>query len=573
MSDQIDSVTGLPVISNNPQGLNSVFQNTINYVLAYEKQPMLRLQQERDALDKRKTAYAEIGSRLTSLQSVVRSLYSTSGYSTLATNRAASVVPLTSGTTIATVTSGSGAVVGSYDLSVTSLAAAERHVSNTQASASEALGYSGAIWLGGTGTAAASISSDPSSVLSSVSTGEVASGTAELGYGDYTVETKTEGGSLYFRLKNVDGEVVQIKDSTGTLTTEWISFTVSSQHDTGRGLVLHLSGNTGSNATVSYTAKGVSVTVNTTDSLINIASNINAALQPEGREITATVVGTQLVLTAAKTGTNHKMILNTTYSENLAGLSFADSGEGTQAASNAAFTVSGISFTTQSNTGLTNVISGATINLAADAAGKQATIQITNDTTTASSQLESFVTAFNRVIDYINEQTALTQDVVTQTYTRAALANETVFSELRSTLFEKVLSQYENSGSFTMLNEIGITIGDDLKISISDSSKLASALENNYEDVTQLLDEAMSSIDETLSNYTGSSGYLDSVSDVLDEQYINLSNDIQNMQLHLIERKSQLEEQYAKIQADLLALQYAYNTWRGIYGNTMSFLG
>ena len=58
-------------------------------------------------------------------------------------------------------------------------------------------------------------------------------------------------------------------------------------------------------------------------------------------------------------------------------------------------------------------------------------------------------------------------------------------------MVRSINSDAANSGTLKNLSEIGITIGDDLTLKISDSSKLTNALVKDKDNVTALLDTVM----------------------------------------------------------------------------------
>ena len=579
ISSSLSAINNLPTLpSMGSTGLSSIFKNTIDYVMAWEEQPLKRLQVQRDDLELRRDGYNEIQDKLEALQSSVRSLLSSSGYYKLgAYNRTAEVTPGTADATVATATATSAAVVGSYELSVTTRATAYVHASDAQASAVDALGKSGTLILGGDGTAVASVTT-PANIATAASTSTVASGLTELGEDEYTIETRwldgVVDGTKQFRVVDKDGEVVAVADkdaSDDSTTTAWQTLE-SGDFDTKRGLTITFanvaSGDVGNSAVIDYQSAGTSITVATSDSLADIAEKINDATQPDGRDIRASVVGTQLVLTGP-TGVNNQI----NYTDNGVGLNLAQ----IQAGTNASFTVNSIAFSTESNTSLTNVIYGVTLNLAADAEGKTATIDVQQDNEAAQSAVEEFVTSFNEAITYIDEHSAVTQED-DGTYSRGALSTDTVFTELRSKLFYRTLEIYSNSGDFSVLSDIGISLDDDaeggaLRLAVVDSSKLEEAIESNYSDLTTLLDEVMDGLDTDLDNYTGASGYVTATASSMTTEWFDLSEDIQDEQIRLIDRREELETQYAQMQAQILEMQYTFQSWQGIYGSTMSLLG
>ncbi len=542
--------------------LDPFFTNLIDDLMVIERQPLTRLQAQRDAVQVRRDVYTDLDAKLEDLLSEVRALTSTNAFSVMSTGRAATVSSQTSGYQVVQATAGSSAALGSYDLSVNLLARAQRRASAEQPSADQALGLSGTFWLGGTG--AASVSLTPNATITAAGTAAVAAGNRELATGSYSVETRDQGSGLEFRLVDVDGRALQIADlqaADGSLTSDWQPV-VQGTVDTLRGLTLTFGSGTDASTTLSYTAAGVSVTVSTTDSLLDIAQSINDALQPEGREIAATVVGRQLVLTAQRTGTAHTMI----YDDQVGlGISTTD----LQSARDASFTVDGIAFTRSSNTGLTDVIHGVTLDLQFDAEGQSATIRVEADTSAVRQGVESFIEQFNQVQSYLQAKMSITSlGGETPTYTRGTLSGEGIFSELRSDLFSAFISEVSASGSFTSLRQIGLELDGNLQANIADDAALDQALAENFDDVVSLLDGVMAGFDSLLDRFTNNDqGYLDLSVETFDQRLADLSSQIKDWDARLEDRQTQLVEQFGQLQAQLISMTYMQQQWAGIYGS------
>ncbi len=545
-------------------GLDSFFTNLITNILAIERQTVTRLQQNKDVLNQKRGVYADLEIKLGALRNATRALISTNPFFAVTLGRSVDVVNAPTGKTVISASVSSSAVPGEYDIEVTALAKAERKASAVQSSADQALGKSGTIWLGGDDHQAAEVISN--TTISEVGIGAVADGFRELGTGNYIVETRNYEGTLQFRLKDADGNVVAIADQesgSNSLTTAWQTITTGT-YDTKRGLTITFTG-TAEDATtsVSYTAKGVAVTVEASDSLVSIANKINDALQPQGRDLVATVVGNQLVFTTASTGTNHTMIY-----------SFADGLDfGTfstlQSAANATFSVNNIEFTRQSNSNLTDVINGVTLNLAADAETNSATLVVSENVATARSTIDNFISQMNSVLTYLVDKTSVTKQS-DGTFARGILADEGIFNDMRNQLLSLLISNVETNGRYRSLREIGLTVGDTLLLSVSDASKLEEALKTHYDDVVALFDELMGSIDTLLGRFIGStetSGYLDTAIDLFDDQMRGLDNQINYENERLEDKEQSLISQYSQMQAQLVGLAYMQQLWQGIYGN------
>lgn len=543
--------------------LDPFFTRLIDDLMAIERQPRLRLEQQQSAYQTRLDAYEELRTLLEDLRSLAGSLTSADPFTVLKEGRSVSVTPQTEGASVVTASASASAGIGTYDIQVTALAKPQRRASAVQASADQALGLSGTLWLGGTGTASASVS--PNSTVTGVGTAAVAGGVAELGTGTYTVETRDNGGTLEFRLVDVDGRAVAIADidaGDGSLTTDWQAVPANSTYDTLRGLTITFGSGNDAATQVQYTAAGVAVSVSTGDSLVDIADRINATLQPEGREVSAAVVGTQLILTAVHTGTAHTMIL-----DDQAGLGF--SGSDLQAAQDASFSVNGIAFTRSSNVGLTDVIYGVTLNLAPDAEGEAATLAVERDTSEVRQALEDFIAKFNEVQAFLEAKTSVT-NVGTEesaSFIRGVLADDPVFSELRSDLFGLLVSDVSNSGAYVNLREIGVTLGDALQAEISDEAALDEALQSNFADVVALLDAVMQQVQAKLDLFVDAEdGILSIGVDSFQEQLQAIDSEMDALDQYLLEREQSLILQFGSMQAQLLEMTYLQQQWAGIYG-------
>ena len=528
--------------------LAPTFQKTIKAIIESESTPLKRTQTQRDQLDVRRSVYADVKSNFDALQSAVQALISTQASFGLNLVSKSSIVPITAGSSVLTanVTSDS-APAADYDFSVTRLAKAHSRATAAVPSSDVALNKSGTFWLGGTGTAALDVV--PGGALMAASTNSVASGQRELGEGNYTLQTRDLNEVRQFRMVDADGNAVSIRnaDGTSTYTSNWQNM-VDGSYDTGRGqmLTLNTSGNLESTA-FHYTAKGASVFISSADTLRTITAAINAVTQPEGHDFKASIVANQLVLTGAQTGENHAML----YTDG-ANLNF---GTLLQSAQNALFTVNGMSISRASNIGLTDVVDGASISLAADAEGKSARLSISTNADKAAGLMNTMVSKFNTTLTHLKDKlasTAKTEGDKT-TYTRGPLTGDVTFSGLRTDLFYRMNRTYSNTGTYKRLEEIGITFDKDMKMTF-DSAKFIDAFKNHNSDVTGLLDATMGSANDLIARYSGSSGYLSKSLTSIDNQRKTYDQRIGKYNDALTMRKQALYNQYMEYQKQLADL-------------------
>jgi flagellar capping protein FliD len=580
--------------------LNSFFTSIISDIMLMERQPVTALKTQRDTLSMRSSIFTDAKNKLQSLQTAVKTLTSTGSSPALVAGRTTSVADAPEGFNVFSASASSTAVVGDYRLDVHTLAKTHRVKSSRQAYSDQSLGLSGTIIIGG--GAARSVDAAPENThtnesVTAYGTAALAEGQQELGSGAFFVETRNDATyGWQFRLVDADGQAASIRQgSTDTFGNTWQGIpTDGSAYDTGRGLTLTFAQSgyqvynrdTSGVAKATYLAQGASITIEAGQSLNSIAATINEADFAEGNAVTATVVDRQLVLSARESGTLHKIYASDASGTVLASLGVlgADGGEGDtgaadgfqftlQEAANATFDVNGVPIVRSKNIGLSDVISGVTINLAADAENRSATLNIAENWTSGLSAVDDFVTKFNSVVNYLQDQTAVSEassSGTNKTYTRGALADDNIFGELRINMIFTFMGENSNSGLYSSMREIGLTVTDGLQASVSDRTALETALQNNPDDVKALMDRVMGSLDTMLGGFTGvtgQTGYLDSSMSSITNQIKDVDEDISDLNTRLVEREAYLVDQYAGMQATLLTLSYTQQMLASFYGS------
>ena len=544
--------------------LAPTFQTAIKATIDAESTPLTKAQAQKDQIDVRRSIYADVKTNFDALQTALQAMISTQDTYGMNLASKTNVTPGTIGSSVLSATSTDSAVAADYDINVTQLARAQSKASTATYSPDAALGIStGSYWLGGNGAKSASLTKN--TTVTDYSTGTVESGQRELGTGDYTLETRDLSGVRQFRLVNADGNAVSINSQAGSsYTSAWQNMTNGS-YDTGRGLQLTLS-TSGSTAStkLTYNAAGASITINSTDSLRNIVTTINAASQPEGRDFKASIVANRLVLSGAQTGVNHSIIYPT-----IVGLELeADSDA--KAAKNALFTVNGISVSRSTNTGLSDVVDGTTINLASDAEGKTARLSITASSDKAVGLMNTMVSKFNAALTHLKDKVSSTSSIGTDgktTYTRGPLTGDLGISSLRFDLLSRMNLNVTNTGSFKNLSEIGLSFDKDNKL-VFDSTKFTAALKNNSADVTSLLDAGLGAINTVVSRYAGTSGNLSNTLTSIDQERASFDKRIAKYKDNLTARKETLSNTYLDYQNQLVELNYQSQMFNAMYYGT-----
>lgn len=572
--------------------LDSYFVNLINSLMTIERQPLTRLEEQRSKLNVTVGVYQDARSKLIELQNAVYALRSNNYTSALKDSRSIAVTDRPNGSTVLTASASSSAVVGSYQITDIVLAKAHRVRSDGVTDIDRALGYSTGdryIVLGGADSRAAALNSGLADTVIGVNTAEIDSGKKELGRGEYSIEVRNDAiAGWQFRLVDSSGKAVSIRsgNSLTEVTSDWQAIpSGGGSFNTGRGLVIQFGDGSGyqeGSAQLAYTSQGARITVSETDSLRDIVEKINTATYAENDSVVASIIDKQLVLSAASTGTSYKLDASNIIDNGTGGTtgvlhqlgllaenSTSFKHPAVQEASNATFKVNGLTVTRSKNSGLTDVIVGVTLNLASDAEGKYATVSVAKDLSSAKTAINTFVEKFNALVSYLEQKTGVTS-IDSRTYTRGALADDLAFSELRLRLFSLFMNAYPNSSAYSRLRDIGLSLDDSLRASITDSAKLEGILVNDLKGVQTFLDEVMQTFDVELGRFTGTrsaTSYVTEAVSLLNNQMTNLNADITRMNTYLNEREQYLYDQYAQIQAQLVSLTYMRQMWASIYGS------
>lgn len=554
--------------------LDSTYTNLLNYQIQIESAPLTRLQSQQSALKLQRAVYADLKTKLESLRSSAKSLISTDAFYSLKPGKSVSVANIATGTTVISAAASTSAVAASYDIANISLALADRVRSDEQEYSDQALGKSGTIFVGGASERSMVKHLQALDTVSNITINDqIAVGQQELGKGTYYVETKqTSEGAWQFRLVDSEGTAQKIASGTSktSFTSSWQNIPTgeSPSYSTGRGLDINFGSDTskyiaksklGGATSVEYQPKGAEISITEDMSLNGIASAINSGKFAAGNEVTATVVNKQLVLSAKQTGVLYKIQASGEVLEELGVLSGSAFKNVMQSARDATFTVNGLAVTRSQNSLLTDVISGVTINLASDAQGKSATLNVVSDNTSSKNAINAFITNFNNVQTYIKSKLAVTKNA-DDTYTRGSLSGDQSIVSLRNSLFNIVGSSDASATVYKSLKDIGITVNSSLTMAITDSAKLENALKTNYSDVLNVVDRIMTSVNSKLDKYTGTTSYVDQLIKANDLKTKYVATSITSMNKRLDARKESLTNYYVDIQAQMDLLSNTQNT-------------
>lgn len=320
-----------------------------------------------------------------------------------------------------------------------------------------------------------------------------------------------------------------------------------------------------------------------TDTLDDVIRKINEA----DVEAVATVLndgsGTapyRISLTARESGTAGNFILDT----NGFDLSLQTLSEGTDAR---VFFGSGdpanALLVTSSTTSLDDLIQGVTIDLSSTSE-EPVTLSVSRDLTAIEESVSTFVSAFNTLIERIDNQTRYDDE----TETKGPLLGDSTTLTMRSRLFQVIQTVGDNiTGQYSRLSEVGITIGGGGNAIEFDTNKFRAAYENDPASVEALFETfelAQTSTTQDLGDGITVSGgdaersfeslgvigkieelardYLNSVDGILTKREEAISTQVEVQETRIDEfterlevRRGILEAQFASMESALAQLQ------------------
>jgi len=226
----------------------------------------------------------------------------------------------------------------------------------------------------------------------------------------------------------------------------------------------------------------------------------------------------------------------------------------TTAGANGSLTVDGTPVSVSSNT-VTGVIPGVTLNLMATSA-TPVSLTVTPDTSQATNAINSFVSAYNAVLQAVNQQFTYTPGASSQ----PPLFSDNTLAQVQQTLATDANYVVPGSGGLTNLASFGINLQQDGTLSV-DSGSLSSALSNNFSTVQNFFQQVGSqngfavNFSKDLLNLTSpASGAI-----ALDLQGVNqnikaVTDEITNFQAYITQQQQQLTQEFSQVNATLETL-------------------
>jgi len=285
----------------------------------------------------------------------------------------------------------------------------------------------------------------------------------------------------------------------------------------------------------------------------NTLADLAAAINGAGAGVTASVVtdksGARLVLKGA-TGADNAFTLTAggDADADLQRFTFDGTSGGmarSQTAQNAQIAIDGVDMEFDSNE-ITTAIPFLRIDLNSAAPGKTVTIATNQPTSSMNDLVQEIVAAYNNLKGALNVATAASADGSTV----GLLTGDAGMRDMARSLAAFVSTPLAASGTYRTLNDLGVSTNRDGTLSV-DTDRLAAALADDPEGITQMLNPTVQSTDNP-----GVAGALKAITDRLNGKdgplasseatYTKLKESLQDQLDKLSDRRASYSEQLTK---------------------------
>jgi flagellar hook-associated protein 2 len=287
--------------------------------------------------------------------------------------------------------------------------------------------------------------------------------------------------------------------------------------------------------------------------LKGLADAINArADAPVSASVVLTAPGSyRLVLTGRNPGIENAFTITSTIGGAGNGLTFADDGNGiygeladgnTQNARDAELRVNQLLVTSASNT-VEDVIPGVTLTLTKEDAAKTVAVSVKRDTDAAVKQVEKFISAYNDVVTFMNDQSTAAATGKT------SIGRDPLLRSLRDAFRSSLQAEYVAGGNYSRAATVGLEFeaGGKLKL---DKEVFGKALDAATASVQKLFAGTDGSggiagaLRSVVGKYTEAGGLVATMRRNIDGQVSNLSKRLDTLETQLAIRRMALQKEY-----------------------------
>lgn len=284
--------------------------------------------------------------------------------------------------------------------------------------------------------------------------------------------------------------------------------------------------------TLSLGSQSFNVTIDdSNNTLAGIRDAINSASGNPGVSA-ALVYGTnnsaQLILTSARTGAANTITVASSGGDGgLDALNYSSANTANftvqQAAQDATISIAGVTHTSSTNV-VSDALDGVTLNLQQAKPNSNVYLTVTNDSSHVTSLLQSFVTAYNTMI----QQVTPLGSYDASTKTAGPMLGDPVLKGIQNQLFHAMSDTVSGVGSaYNSLASLGVTTNADGTLSL-DSNVLNSALSSNFQNVVSVMGSTsgvISRLNSMLGTVLSTTGIIETRSNSLTAQQTNIDNE------------------------------------------------
>ena len=317
------------------------------------------------------------------------------------------------------------------------------------------------------------------------------------------------------------------------------------------------------------------IDVSATDTIEDVAQSINDA--DVGVQATVVFDGTDyfLMLNAENTGADNLINISVTEAgtaggdpenSDTTGLSRLVYEDGittnlsnTQSPADAILTIDGVSDIHRDSNTIDDVIPGVTLTLnsAPDAPDNETTLAVTTSTSTITSKINAFVSAYNYVMELIETGQAYDAD----NESGGILMGDATTNSIRNSLENLVSDTVQGIDSFSRLSDLGIALNSDGQLEV-DSDTLNSALEDNFDDVIQFFTQstegsegfAVRMVEKLEGILDGTDGILTARQDGVQSTIDSIQEQIERYEVRLVTWEERTRAQFNSL--ELLLAEY-----------------
>ncbi len=311
----------------------------------------------------------------------------------------------------------------------------------------------------------------------------------------------------------------------------------------------------------------VDLELTSTTTLSDLATQFNATSDKATASVvnvgTTSAPSYALVVSSDKTGTSEGEIGVSVGSAVSAG---AFGSYALEQAKNAEFTMAGVTGTiSRSGNTITDVVEGLTLDLFSTGT---ATISTTTDAATSTSTVKDFVTAYNEVLTFIqeNDTVSIEQDGEETSNVFGSLASTAIDENLLTALRGSFSAAGITGGSVNILADLGITTERDGSLKF-DEDIFSDAVASDSNSVTQIfanLGENLASVGGTIEQFTRYNGILGATVNSNDAIISRYQNQIADTEKRLSAEEERLNARFGRLEALIGKMQSQQNSLSGL---------